>query len=122
MSVKHVKRYYKQTEKMYFELLADLHEMEEDFKAGECTEEQLQNLLLPVNNLKENYKLISYFMYLLAQPNRDSKEKKYENQNKDLTDYFKENNLMMEEQKSMGEDALKKFKEEVKKWKENKNG
>ena len=122
MSIKHVKRYYKQTEKMYFELLADLHEMEEDFKAGECTEEQLQNLLLPVNNLKENYKLISYFMYLLAQPNRDSKEKKYQNQNKDLTDYFKENKLMVEEQKSMGEDALKKFKEEVKKWKENKNG
>ena len=61
MSIKHVKRYYKQTEKMYFELLADLHEMEKDFKAGECTEEQLQNLLLPVNNLKENYKLISLF-------------------------------------------------------------
>ena len=32
MAIKHVKDYYKQIEKMYFELISELHEMEEDFK------------------------------------------------------------------------------------------
>ena len=45
MAIKHVKNYYKQIEKMYFELISELHEMEEDFKKNECTEEELQNLL-----------------------------------------------------------------------------
>ena len=70
MAIKQVKNYYKQVEKMYLELLSDLKEMEEDFKNNECTEEELQNLLIPVRGIEENYKRLSYIMYLLYQPNR----------------------------------------------------
>ena len=59
MAIKHVKDYYKQIEKMYFELISELHEMEEDFKKNECTEEELQNLLIPVKGIEENYKRLS---------------------------------------------------------------
>ena len=65
MAIKQVKNYYKQVEKMYLELLSDLKEMEEDFKNNECTEEELQNLLIPVRGIEENYKRLSYIMYLL---------------------------------------------------------
>ena len=74
MAIKQVKNYYKQVEKMYLELLSDLKEMEEDFKNNECTEEELQNLLIPVRGIEENYKRLSYIMYLLYQPNRKNKE------------------------------------------------
>ena len=69
MSVKHIKKYYNDIQKMYFELVSDLKEMESELKAGTCTEEELNNLLLPVKGIEENYKRLSYIMYLLYQPN-----------------------------------------------------
>ena len=51
MAMKHLKNYYQQVEKLYLDLASELKELEEDFKKGECTEEELQNLLIPVNIL-----------------------------------------------------------------------
>lgn len=114
MSVKHVKKYYHQVEKMYFELLADLKEMEKDFKAGDCTEEELQKLLTPVENIKQNYERLAYVMYLLYQPNKDRKKSKYDKANKGLYGYFQNSGFTAEQELQNERDALKLFKEQLK--------
>lgn len=119
MSVKHVKKYYHDIEKMYLELVSELNEMKDDFAKGNCTEEELNNLLLPVKGIEENYKRLSYIMYLLFQPNRDEKEAKYKKQNKELNQYFIDNNIDKEKDLEIDKVGLKTFKERIK---EIKNG
>jgi hypothetical protein len=114
MAIKHVKEYYKQIEKMYLELSQSLVEMEKDYKAGEATEEELNNLLLPVRAIQDNYMRLSYIMHLLVKPNRESKAKKFDKQNSKLNDYFKEHRLDKESTLSDCADALKIFKEKIK--------
>lgn len=114
MAIKHYKEYYLQVQKMYIELLSDLHEMEEACKKGECTEEQLKNLMLPVNNLKDNYERLAYGLYLLYQPNRDKKKKGYERQNKLMRDYFEKQGITAEQELQKEQDALAEFKECIK--------
>lgn len=114
MAIKHVKDYYKQIEKMYFELISELHEMEEDFKKNECTEEELQNLLIPVKGIEENYTRLSYILYLLYQPNRDKKSSKYHKENKDLHKFFMDNELLYDQEIKKEEHALKEFKKNIK--------
>lgn len=114
MAVKQVKDYYIQIEKMYFDLLSSLKEMEEDFKKGECTEEELQNLLTPVNSIKDNYQRLAYIMYLLFQPKSDKKNKTYIKQNQMLHDYFVSLGLTKEQELQKDYDVLKRFKEDLK--------
>ena len=114
MAIKQVKNYYKQVEKMYLELLSDLKEMEEDFKNNECTEEELQNLLIPVRGIEENYKRLSYIMYLLYQPNRKNKEGRYRKENKELDKYFTDNGLKDKQEIEKEEHVLKEFKKMLK--------
>ena len=119
MALKQVQNYYKQVEKLYFELASELKEMEDDFKKGECTEEELQNLLIPVNNIKENYQRLAYIMFLFYQPNKEKKKDKYFKQNKGLAKYFDKNCLTIEQEIEREKDALKTFKQAIKKkfWK-----
>ena len=114
MSIKHVKDYYLKTEDMYIELLAGLKEMEDEFKKGECTEEELNNLLEPVNNIKENYQRLAYVMYLLAQPNRDKKKAKYDKQNRYLVSEFNRLGISQDIELDESKDALKQFKKNLK--------
>ena len=114
MSVKHIKKYYNDIQKMYFELVSDLKEMERDLKAGTCTEEELNNLLLPVKGIEENYKRLSYIMYLLYQPNRDSKKDKYNKANKEIYNFFNENDLTKEKEVEKEKNDLKEFRDNLK--------
>lgn len=114
MSVKHIKKYYNDIQKMYFELVSDLKEMERDLKAGTCTEEELNNLLLPVKGIEENYKRLSYIMYLLYQPNRDSKKDKYNKANKEIYKFFNENDLTKEKEVEKEKNNLKEFRDNLK--------
>lgn len=114
MSVKHIKKYYNDIQKMYFELVSDLKEMERDLKAGTCTEEELNNLLLPVKGIEENYKRLSYIMYLLYQPNRDSKKDKYNKANKEIYKFFNDNGLTKEKEVEKEKNDLKEFRDNLK--------
>lgn len=118
MSVKHVKKYYKDIEKMYLELVSELHEMKDDLAKGNCTEDELNNLLIPVKGIEENYKRLSYIMYLLFQPNNDRKESKYKKQNKEIYQYFKDTNLTKEQDLDIDKISLKTFKEKIKEFKD----
>ena len=114
MAMKHLKSYYEQVEKLYLELASELKEMEEDFKNNECTEEELQNLVIPVNNIITNYKQLAYVLFLLYQPKNDKKKAKYEKQNKDLVKYFTDEELTAQQQLTKEEASLKTFRELVK--------
>lgn len=114
MSVKHIKKYYNDIQKMYFELVSDLKEMESELKAGTCTEEELNNLLLPVKGIEENYKRLSYIMYLLYQPNRDSKKDKYNKANKEIYKFFNDNGLTKEKEVEKEKNNLKEFRDNLK--------
>ena len=114
MAIKQVKQYYKQVEKMYMELATSLSEAEEEFKKGEITEQQRDNLLIPIQGLKENYIRLSYIKHLLMEPNRKSKKGPYEKQHKKRTEYFKNNNLTAEQDIELEKNILKTFEQNLK--------
>lgn len=114
MAIKQVKKYYKQVEKMYFEFLHNLAEMQKEFENGECTEDELNNLLTPTMNIKHNYEMLSYVLYLLYEPSNKKKQPTYIRQNKDLYKYFKEKGLLSEDQLLEMSNGLENFKKAVK--------
>lgn len=122
MALKQVKDYYKSVEKLYFDMLHSLEEMNEEFKKGNVTEEELNKLLTPVNNIKDNYLRLSYILHLFYEPNRQKKVKKYEKQEHNINKIFEENRITKEQDLQDSEYALTEFKkhlEEFKKEKEN---
>lgn len=118
MAIKQVKKYYQEIQKLYFEMADDLKDMQKEFERGEVTEEQLNKLMTPVNNIRTNYTILSYIMYLLYQPNREQKKSKYTKENKELNHFFNssklDENSVIEESKN----SLKLFKENLNKFKE----
>ena len=114
MAIKHVKKYFKQTEQLYLELAENLEEMQEEFAKGECTEEELNNLLIPVNNLKTNYQMLSYILFLLYQPAKEKKKANYLSQNKELYSFYKDKGLLSEDQILEMSNGLEVFKKNLK--------
>lgn len=120
MAIRQVKDYYNNISKMYFELVDDLKEMQQDFQNGEVTEEELNKLLAPVSGIKENYQRLSYLLYLLYQPQRKKKAAQFDERNKNALDYFKELKITQEQELKADREALNRFKEEIKRFKESK--
>ena len=122
MALKQVKDYYKRVEKLYFDMVHSLEGMQEEFNKGNVTEEELNKLLTPVNNIKDNYLRLSYVLHLFYEPNRQKKVKKYEKQEHNINKIFEENRITKEQDLQDSEYALTEFKkhlEEFKKEKEN---
>ena len=113
MALKQVKDYYKSVEKLYFDMLHSLKEMNEEFKKGNVTEEELNKLLTPVNNIKDNYLRLSYIMYLFYQPNREKKIKKFEKQEHQLAQTFRECGIDKRSDLDCSEYSLKEFKKHL---------
>lgn len=84
MSVKHVKEHYLKVVKQYTDMQQELREFDEEAAKGLFDPDRLaaiKELLVP---LKENYERWTYMMFLLNQPTRVKKVKKYTQQNKKL--------------------------------------
>ena len=122
MAIKQVKDYYKGVEKLYFELVNSLKEMEKEFEKGNVTEEELNKLLIPVNNIKDNYLRLTYILHLLYEPKRRSKVNKYNKQNKDLMKVFTDNHITKEQDLEESNNALSEFKKNLKDFLGEKNG
>lgn len=94
MSVKHVKKYYKEICEQYLELCEDLNDAEELFRSHVWSEERYNEIKTMIQPLMQNYERISYIMYLLYLPNKTPKKKKYEERmSKALKDLNKSNSL-----------------------------
>lgn len=84
MSVKHVNAYYKQICEQYNEMINDIKDVEKEAEQGLVEPERVERLKEQVASIKHNYERWTYMMFLLHQPNRKEKVKKYERQNKKL--------------------------------------
>ena len=106
MSVKHVKRYYNQICDQYQEMLNDLKDLEKDLSEGIVAPELLDRVKHQIEPIKINYERWAYMMFLLNQPERKAKVKRYERQNKKLLSSLNKNNSL-EAVISENEDAIK---------------
>ena len=106
MSVKHVKKYYNQICDQYQEMLNDLKDLEKDLSEGIVAPELLDRVKQQIEPIKINYERWAYMMFLLNQPERKAKVKRYERQNKKLLSSLNKNNSL-EAVISENEDAIK---------------
>ena len=120
MALKQVKEYYRGIEKLYFELVSDLREMESEFKKGNISQEDLEKLMTPVQNIKDNYLRLSYIMHLFYQPNRKKKVPRYEKEEHKLVDVFKENRVDKDSDLEDNRYALDQFKKHLEEFKKEK--
>ena len=94
MSIKHVEEYYNQICRQYQEMLDDIKDLEKECTDGIVEPERIDRLKEQIAPIKNNYERWSYMMFLLHQPNRKSKVKRYQKQNeKLLKSLSKENSL-----------------------------
>lgn len=84
MARRDVISYYLDIQNQYFEMLADVKDLEEAVKNGELPEDRIAQAQEWIEVIKENYNRISYIMFLLNAPNKKEKKTKYMKQNKDL--------------------------------------
>ena len=124
MALAHVKGYYLDQEKQYLELLSYVSKVEEEYKAGNISEEVFKEFEHDLEVCKNNYLRISYIMYLFNIPS-DKYKKKFKNKktcNED-TKLFEEGyqNLNVNELavKNENEYVLKHIKKIIKEAKKN---
>lgn len=94
MSVKHVKDYYRKICSQYDEMIENIKDLEREAEKGFIEPERVDRLREQVAPIKTNYERWAYMMFLLNQPNRKSKHKKYEKQNLRLLSSLSEDNSL----------------------------
>ena len=77
MAIKHVKDYYNKVYKQYETVLKNLEEFQKEAEQGLVEPERLDILKKQIQPIIDNYMTLSYIIYLLDMPQRDSKKKKY---------------------------------------------
>lgn len=106
MSVKAVRDYYNQICDQYFEMVQDIRDFEQEAAKGLIEPERVERLKAQIEPIKNNYERWAYMMFLLNQPQKKSKQKKYEQQNKKLLNSLNKNNSL-EAVLIENEDAIK---------------
>lgn len=84
MSVKAVRKAYDQIYEQYQEMLQDIRDFEVEASQGLVEPERVDRLKEQIAPIKENYERWAYIMFLLNQPERKSKHKRYEQANQKL--------------------------------------
>lgn len=100
MSRKHVIEYYNQVCDQYHTFVGQLKDFDEQCKKGLVPPEIIDNVKNTVEPLKANWQTLNYIIYLLNKPNKKSKEKRYENQNKKILKNSKTKTSVLEENDS----------------------
>lgn len=86
MSLKHFDEYFDEVSNQYVEMLENLKDMEELLLQGMVSPEQIENLKIMIQPLKDNYMTLSYIKFLLDKPNRKEKQARHEKQMKKYLD------------------------------------
>ena len=84
MAVRHVREYFDIVANQYVEMIDAYRDLEKECQEGLVEPERLDNMKVLLDPIKENYMRISYIMYLLNKPNRESIAPRYEASNKKL--------------------------------------
>ena len=87
MAIRHVREYYERMVSDYVEMKTVLEEMEKlsEDKASTALN-NIEQIKHQVEILEANYKRLSYIMFLLNQPNKEKKKKRYFSQEKKKLD------------------------------------
>lgn len=112
MARKDVINYYISVQNQYFEMLNDAKDLDDAYKNGIISQEQVEQAQDILSKLKENYDRLSYVVLLLNEPGRDSKKKSFKKQNIKVYDYLKNSNDCYI--RNENEDVLKKLKSLIK--------
>lgn len=115
MALRDVKEYYLKEMEQYVSIARDLKDVENDYKEGNMTQEQYDNIVATLNPIIYNLNVLTYILYLFNLP----KDKKHR------AEYIKQNNKYVKKLSSFNAtqpqllddsiDAIKKFKELVNK-------
>lgn len=84
MAVRHIKEHYEKVCEQYFTALKNIEGLEKEVMEGMVDPEFVDRVRENVQPIKDNYQLWCWIMFLLNQPNRDSKYSKYKKNNKNL--------------------------------------
>lgn len=84
MSKRHFDEYFNKVAAQYHELLEGVKEFEEAAMTKMISPERVEEYKQTLKPIKDNYMTLSYVKYLLNQPERDSKERRYIGSNKKL--------------------------------------
>jgi hypothetical protein len=114
MAVKDVRNYFYTMLMQYLEEKQNLADFEEALKAGNITEEQMQEVMQNVTELETNYHRLVYIMYLLNMPNRKTKKAGYVRQYQPVLDELKRLGADIDSVKAKNSDALIHFKAALK--------
>lgn len=96
MSYKHIQEYYQLVKGQYFDLLSELEDFSKEAEEGLIDPDRLEAVKETLQPLKLNYERWSYMMYLLHQPVKKSKQKRYIAQNKKFIARFDKSNSVQE--------------------------
>lgn len=114
MAKRDVNKEYLQLQNDYFEALAMVKEFDEEFKKGDLPQSVLDEAQQRLQDLKKNYDMFTYILFLLNKPNRDWKKWREETNNGEWYEYLKKNGVSAESIKDESHDALVDFKKFVK--------
>lgn len=92
MSLKDIKNYYDQICDQYNEMIGDIKDLEREAEQGLIEPERVDRLKEQVAPIKQNYERWAYMMFLLNQPSRKEKVKKYQKQNAKLIAHLSKQN------------------------------
>lgn len=96
MQIKHVKQYYKTICEQRQELIENLRDLEKEANDGLMPPERLEEVKQSIQPLLQNYERISYIMFLLNQPQRQSKKRAYEIRNERFLSSLDKNNSLQQ--------------------------
>lgn len=114
MAIKDVKKYYYNMQAQYLEMKTDLVDFEQALADGFITEDQLEEAKADVARIENNYNRLTYIMYLLEIPKRDSKRGAHANANKELLKFFEDSKSSEEQVTLENKSTLTHLRQELK--------
>ena len=104
MAVKHIKEYYEQVCEQYIQMNDELRDFQKEVENGLVEPERIENLEKLIEPLKNNYMTLSWIMFLLNKPQKESKERPYQRRTRKFTESL---------DKKFNKDSILKQNEEV---------
>lgn len=105
-------KYYKQVSRDYNEMKSELQDMEQELVNSMVAPEQLDQMKLMIQPIKQNYEMLSYVVYLLNLPTKKQKKFRYKQQQKMLLEMSRSEEQVLDENKKALND-LKEFREDL---------
>lgn len=99
MSQKDVIKYYNEVVESYKDMLENLKDIEEEMKESLVTPEQVEQMKRMAQPIVDNYKTLSYIIFLLNRPTKKEKFNRYEKQNKKLLENCRTKEEVLNENK-----------------------